>query len=238
MNDIGLYFEYEGQVIQLPVNPEKLEISYRGNNKNVEIIQLGEVSILKKKKLGTIKFESWFPYESWWPGIRTKGQFESVDFYKNFFTNLQNIGKPCRFIVTGINYNTLVSIEKFNYYNQGGDYEDCYYSLELKEYVPYQVKILTPTTLSNSDTANNNELPVIGSMDKPTINPEEITVGCTVVLNGTLHKDSYGNGPGQTKSNFKCKVNFIKKGNAYPYHVTTESGGWLGWVKESDLKLS
>ena len=47
MNDIGLFFEYEGQILQLPVNPEKLEVSYSGNNKNVEIIKLGEISILK-----------------------------------------------------------------------------------------------------------------------------------------------------------------------------------------------
>lgn len=237
MQDIGLFFEYDGQVIQLPVNPEKLEISYEGNNKNVEIIQLGEISILKKKKLGTIKFESFFPYESWWTGVQTKGQFESVDFYKDFFIRLMDNSKPARFIVTGYNFNTLVSVESFDYYNQGGDYEDCYYSLELKEYVPYHVKILTPA-ISTQTSTNNEELPVIGSMDTPTLEPEQITVGCTVILNGQLHRDSEGNGPGQIKSNFRGKVNFIKKENPYPYHITTEDGSWLGWVQASDVVLS
>lgn len=238
MNDIGLFFEYEGQILQLPVNPEKLEVSYSGNNKNVEIIKLGEISILKKKKLGNIKFSSWFPYQSWWTGVRTKGEFKSVDTYKEFFTRLQDMGKPCRFIVTGINYNTLVSVENFSYYNQGGDYEDCYYSLELKEYVPYHVKILTPVISNQGVSTTTQELPVIGSMDKPTVQPEKITVGCSVILNGALHSDSYGNGLGQTKSNLKCKVNFIKKGRTCPYHVTTDGGSWLGWVKESDVNLA
>lgn len=237
MEKIGLFFEYDGQVIQLPVNPEKLTITYDSNNKNVEIIKLGQISILKKKKLGTIQFESWFPYESWWTGVQTSGQFKSVDFYKDFFTRLQDDAKYARFIVTGYNYNTLVSVENFKYYNQGGDYEDCYYSLTLKEFVPYKIKVLSKT-LTPGNSQNSNELPVIGSMDRPILQPEQITIGCSVVLNGTMYDDFAGNGTPVTKSNFSCKVLYIRKGADYPYHLCTQDGAWLGWVKESDIVLA
>ena len=235
MEDIGLFFRYENQIIQIPVNPEKLTISYGTNNKTLEIIQLREINILKKRQLATIKFESWFPYESWWTGVRTKGEFKSAEFYKDFFKRLLEESKPCWFIVTGINYNSLVSIESFDYYNQGGDYEDCYYTLQLKEYVPYHVEILEKVTTADTQTES---VFVSSNKDKPVLQPEQITIGCSVILNGTLHRDSYGNGPGQTRSNFKGKVNFIKKENPYPYHITTEDGGWLGWVKASDVKLA
>lgn len=235
--NIGLFFEYDSISVQLPVNPEKLTITYKGNNKNVEIIQLGEISIPKKKKLGTIKFQSFFPYENWWTGVNTKRRFESVEFYKDFFTRIMDEAKPCRFVVTGTNFNTLVTVENFEYYNQGGDYEDCYYSLELKEYVPYHVKILTPT-LTTGYSSDNTELPVIGSMDTPTLLPEQITVGCSVVVNGNVYTASTGDITNATKSDFKCKVDFIKKNASCKYHVTSENGEWVGWVKDSDITLA
>ena len=242
MNDIGLFFEFEGTVIQLPINPEKLEISYPGNNKNVEIIKLGQVSILKKKKLGTIKFSSWFPYESWWTGVRTSGQFESADYYKAFFMKLQDEAKPARFIVSGYNYNTLVSVEKFSYHYQGGDYEDCYYTLELKEYVPYHVRVLTPNISpevsgEDSNTSDVEEVRVVNK-DRPVVLPEKITIGCSVILNGTLHDFYTGNGNVGTKSNYKCKVLMIMKEATCPYHLADEQGNWLGWAEESAVKLA
>ena len=63
--DIGFFLEYEGTVVQFPVNPEKLEVSVSGNNKSTEIIEIGEITIIKKKKLADISWESWLPYESW-----------------------------------------------------------------------------------------------------------------------------------------------------------------------------
>lgn len=255
MNEIGLFFNFEGQSIQLPINPEKLEVTYSGNNKTVEIIQLGEVNILKKKNLATIKFNSWFPYESWFPYVKTKGQFKSCDFYDSFFRKLQDEAKPARFIVTGYNFNTLVSVEDYQCYHQGGDYEDLYYSLSLKEYVEYSVQTLG-TTLSNAGMTNDNrtenwdlpvigsmdnenwELPVIGSMDKPIIKPEKITIGCSVILNGDLYDVFNGVDKLSTKSNLKCKVLYIKNDAPCQYHLCDDNGKWLGWAKKSDVQIA
>ncbi|MDE7060884.1 MAG: hydrolase, partial [Lachnospiraceae bacterium] len=57
-----------------------------------------------------------------------------------------------------------------------------------------------------------------------------------VLVNGRLHRDSYGNGPGQTKNNYRGKINFINQKGSHPYHVTTPTGGWLGWVTADSVK--
>ena len=75
-------------------------------------------------------------------------------------------------------------------------------------------------------------------MDRPILQPEQITIGCSVVLNGTMYDDFAGNGTPVTKSNFSCKVLYIRKGADYPYHLCTQDGAWLGWVKESDIVLA
>lgn len=233
MNDIGFFFEYNNRVVQLPVNPEKIEVSNGTSNKTTEIIQLGEINLIKSKKLSDFSFESFFPYEDWFPSIRTKGEFESTKFYKDFFIGLQEDAKPCRFIVTGLDINTLVTIETFDYNHQAGDHEDCYYSLKIKEYRDYRVreiKLKSSTTTSTTSTKGQ-------SSNKVNIQPKQITNGSTVILNGRVHRDSYGASPGKTFKNYVGKISNINKKGTHPYHITTPQGGWLGWIAEGSVKL-
>ena len=233
--DIGFFINYDGQVVQLPVNPEKVEVKFSGNNSTTEIIQLGEINLLKDRKLAEISFSSFFPQDDWFPAIRTRGQFKRPDFYKSFFVGIQEDKKPCRLIITGLNITMKTSVENFSYYHQGGDHEDAYYSLDFKEYRDYHI----------------TQIPVDPSLKRPTApakrptpqpakpaTPAQITKGCNVILNGRVHYDSYGSKPGKTFSNYKGKVNFINMKGSHPYHVTTPSGGWLGWVTKESVVLA
>lgn len=238
--DIGFFLEYNGQVVQLPVNPEKLEVSVDGNNKSTEIIQIGEITLIKKKKLAKISWESWLPYEGWWPGIRTKGSFQSADFYVSFITKIREDCKPARLIVTGVGLSTLVSVEDFEWWRQGGDHEDTYYSISLKEYKEFSIAVLAPkvTPAAPATPKPVTSVGTVAPKAKVTPAPTQITVGCEVILNGRVHYDSYGSKPGKTFSNYRGKVNLINKKGSHPYHVTTPSGGWLGWVLESAVTLA
>lgn len=233
--DIGFFINYDGQVVQLPVNPEKVEVKFSGNNSTTEIIQLGEINLLKDRKLAEISFSSFFPQEDWFPAIRTRGQFKRPDFYKSFFEGIQEDKKPCRLIITGLNITMKTSVENFSYYHQGGDHEDAYYSLDFKEYrdyhitqIPVDPSLKRPTAPAKSPTPQPA---------KPAA-PAQITKGCDVILNGRVHYDSYGSKPGKTFSNYKGKVNFINMKGSHPYHVTTPSGGWLGWVTKESVVLA
>ena len=225
--DIGFFFNYNDTVIQLPVNPDKVTVKCSGNNSVSQIISLGEINLLKDRKLTSISFKSFFPNDVWFPAIRTSSEFAGPDYYKKFFTDIQDAKKPVRLLITGLNINMLVSIEEFEFYHQAGDHEDAYYSIELKEYREYHI---TPIPLAAS--------PSVAAQATTTVSPSQITKGCNVILNGRVHYDSYGAKPGKTFSNYKGKVNFVNLKGSHPYHVTTPSGGWLGWVTKESVVLA
>lgn len=231
--DIGIFFTYKNRVIQIPVNPEKITVTVSGNNETVEVISLGQISRLKNRNLKDISFESFFPYESWFPAVRTRGDFRKPKFYKNFFEDLMNNREAATLSITGLGIDMDVSIENFEYYHQAGDHEDAYYSLEIKEYIYHKIDDITDKISTTASTQSSPQTTEIVN----SIAPTQVTIGCEVILNGTVHYDSYGAKPGKTFSNYRGKVNFINKKGSHPYHITTPSGGWLGWVVESAVKV-
>lgn len=59
-------------------------------------------------------------------------------------------------------------------------------------------------------------------------------VGDEVIFTGTLYRDSYGNGPGQTKKNLKAVISRVNmKEASKPYNLNNG----LGWVSEDDLRI-
>lgn len=231
--DIGIFIEFDNEVVQIPVNPEKFSVTTAGNNETMEIISLGEIVLPRKKKLSGISWECFFPYEDWYPAIRTKGLFKSSQFYVDFIEKIRDACKPCHLVVTGIGFDDDVVIESFDYDHQAGDHEDKYYSIELKRYQHHGVSIL-----SKEGSKKASSVGAAQPQAKVTPKPQQITIGCDVILNGRVHYDSYGAKPGKTFTNYKGKVNFINKKGSHPYHVTTPSGGWLGWVTTESVVLA
>ena len=231
--EIAFAFEYDGRVVQLPITPEDIEITYPGNNKTVDVILLGEVNLLKTRKLATFTIKSWLPDEDWYPGIRTTGRFRKSSYYVRFFEKIRDEKKPCHFYIYGLNFNMQVSIETFTHQRKGGEHEDLYFTMALKEYRPFSVRELPRIVQEESEE-------VLETLDKktPTLEPTEITVGTTVVVNGTLHRDSYGGNPGKTLTNYIGRVGIINKKGSHPYHITNTSGGWLGWVNKEAITIS
>lgn len=231
--EIAFAFEYDNRAVILPITPEDIEITYPGNNTSANIIQLGEITLLKKRKLATFTIKSWFPDDNYYPGIKTSGRFEDSNFYVNFFEKIREDKKPCLFIVYGLNITMYVSIESFVRERRGGEHEDLYYQLSFKEYKSYSIKELPPRVQEESPE-------ILETIDKktPILEPTEITVGTTVIVNGTIHSDSYGSNPGKSLSNYTGAVNLINKKGTHPYHIVTPAGGWLGWVNKEALSIA
>lgn len=235
--DIGIFIEYDNQVVQIPVNPEKFNVKTNGNNTTAEIIALGEIVMPRKKKLSSISWECFFPYESWYPAIRTGGSFQSAEFYVNFINKIRDDCKPCHLTVTGIGFDDDVVIESFDYYHQAGDHEDTYYSISLKRYQPYAVSVVSKVDIEGQ-LKKATTLGASSPNSSVTPKATDITIGCAVILNGRVHLDSYGSKPGKTFTNYKGKVNLINKKGSHPYHVTTPSGSALGWVTKESVVLA
>lgn len=233
---IRLFFEYNKQVVQLPVNPASLAVESAGNNETVEIVALGEINILRQKKLKTVKVECFFPAEvnQNAPYVLTSGQFKEPQFYVDFFEKIRDDKKPVRFIVTDTKINMLVGIESFVPALNAGD-DDTSYTLELKEYRPYAPKVVTiqaPAVVANAQqqapTATTNEQR----------QPAGFAIGDEVTVSGNYWYSSYGDNPHGTFNNFRGKISHIvaDKTRKYRYHITTLTGGYRGWVAESQMK--
>lgn len=148
---IKIFFQYNNQLIQLPVNPEELTISTEGNNSTVEVVKLGEINILKLPKLSTLSIECFFPIDDSAPYVLTKGtNFKKPAELVKFFSDAYYASSPVWMIVTGIDSGIvkkplLLSIENFpNTYKGGGD-DDTYYTLNLKQFKNYGSKTYKTT---------------------------------------------------------------------------------------------
>lgn len=238
-----MFIEYDSQVVKFPVNPEKIELCRDSNNETTEIVSLGEINMLKESKLATLEFDCFFPPNKDPAYVLTKGDFKSPSFYIDFLEKIRNAKKSCRFIVSGTKINMLCSIESFSYGIQAGPIGEIYYSLSLKEYRAFSVKEVKvndygsyrPKTKNINTGATVAKPATVSTPAKPV--KKTPYAGCTVRVNGQLHRDSYGAGPGQWRRNYTGKINFLKPGRKCPYHVTTPSGGWLGWVVASAVEV-
>lgn len=229
---IRLFFEYGNLLVQLPVNPEELTINSEGNNETINIVSLGDINILKQKKLMSTEIQCFFPatLNRYAPHVVTSGDFRNPQYYINFFERIRKEKKPVQFVVTDTKINMTVAIEAFNYSLVAGD-EDINYTLELREYRPYSAKeVKIVTSLSGNTT------PKAIVAEQRT--PKKFAIGNQVTVNGDYWYTSYGDNPHGTFSNFKGKISHIvaDKNRKYRYHITTLSGGYRGWVAENQLK--
>jgi hypothetical protein len=229
---IGFILEYDGTTMQLPVNPPELVVTRPGNNESADILTLGEVTLIRAPKLAGMVIESYFPKFPDAPAVIKSFEFRSPQNYIDFIEKIRDEKKPARLTVTDTRINMLVTVEDFETKMVAMD-EDTHYTLSLKQYRKYGVRVVAPVPAGEDQTVQ-----VAAPEPTRTNVSGAITVGAKVIVNGRLHRDSYGTGPGATKSNFTGVVNFIKTGRSHPYHVTTPGGGWLGWVSAGSVKLA
>jgi hypothetical protein len=241
---IRLFFEYNNQVVQLPVNPASLAVDSTGNNTTVEIVALGEINILRQKKLSNIKIECFFPalVNKNAPYVLTSGQFKEPQFYIDFFEKIRSEKKPARFIVTDTKINMLIGIEAFTPALNAGD-DDTSYMLELKEYKPYATKTVTiQLPAAKAEQTSTNTSVTVAAAPKATTKetrpPAGFSIGDEVTVSGNYWYSSYGDNPHGTFNNFRGKISHIvaDKTRKYRFHITTLTGGYRGWVAESQMK--
>ena len=148
---LTLSFNNETEAIEFPLLPEKIEVSEQGNSKSYEISQLGEVNVIKTKKLVEISFESMFPAQ-WFPACNVEqgALFNPSHYIVDKITKWRDSKQPMRLVFTGgtMNINLPVSIEKFTWAEEGGAVGDIKYSISFKEYKFYaakKVEVVKPT---------------------------------------------------------------------------------------------
>ncbi|AXU76075.1 phage cell wall hydrolase [Clostridioides difficile] len=136
--------------VQLPITPGKLEIKTTNKNKTVDLINDGEVNILKTPGLSEFSFEAEFTHNKL-PYYR--GAFKDVQFFLSKLELLKTDCKPFQFIVSRqlgnkvlFNTNRKVSLEEYNIVEDAENGSDFKVAIKLKQYRDYSTKKLVLAT--------------------------------------------------------------------------------------------
>ncbi|WP_159886201.1 LysM peptidoglycan-binding domain-containing protein [Paenibacillus puerhi] len=137
---------------RLPVNPEALEIKQSGEGRTYDIVGLGEINAIQAPRLREISFSGIFPSAPY-PYVQVgTEELRPPLWYVERLTEWMQSKRPIRLVVagsqtelvdgqlTGVQLNSPVSIERFDWKESalgGGDVE---YELALKAYVFYAAK--------------------------------------------------------------------------------------------------
>ena len=224
--------------ILLPIAPSKIKIGFSSQNKTLNLINDGEINILKDPGLLDIEFDAMLPNTKY-PFSIYKDGFESADKFIDKINKLKTDKKPFQFIVTRtrpdgtplFNTNIKVSLEEYEINEDAEEGFDVILSIKLKQYKPYSTKKIKIEKSKDEDNKQEAKVEEEREADE-----SKIMIGSDVIVNGRLHRDSYGKGPGQTRTNYKGKVNLINEKGSHPYHVTTPEGSHLGWVTKDSVK--
>lgn len=139
-----MYLLLGNEEIEFPVLPETFSVSAEGKNETKEVLELGEIYLLKKKGLREISFDSHFPAH---PAPYVSGGISDPSRLVRQIEAFREEENPGRFLLVGndLNVNMQVGIDSFDYEEHGGEVGDIYYSIKLKEWKDYSPRKLTLT---------------------------------------------------------------------------------------------
>lgn len=225
-NHLGFYLTNDSnETIELPVNPAEVTVKRESDDKSETVIKLGEVNLLGEDKLQEISIESSLPLDPREIHYATALEFLSgAQDYIDWIENARKLKKPIRLVISNTKISLKSTIVSFEYGMKNGYDGEYIYTLSLKEFRPFEAKKI-----------GIKQQPDKTVEERPSP-PKKVGMGSTVIVNGQLHRDSQGNGPGQTEQNATRKITLVVPSATYPYHVTTLNGGARGWVKESDVR--
>jgi len=129
--------------------------------------------------------------------------------------------------------NMEVLVTRFKYEERGGETGDFYYDIALSEYRDY-----SPKTVKLQPSASGESVEATAELTR-SIPQGQLTVGQSVIVNGSCWYTSWGGEPHGTLSGFRGMISRIVTHDpqrAYPYHITTENGAAKGWVSAGQIQ--
>lgn len=222
-----------------PIAPEKIQVKISNKNKTLVLINEGEINILKKAGLSEISFDLLLPNVNYPFAVYESG-FKGADHFLGMLEEMKTSQKPFKFKVVRqfpngkilFSTNLSVSLEDYKYSDDIKEGFDIKVSVKLKQFREYGTKTCNVKFTNTKPQIQQPKAARSSTVQSST----PIGIGSEVIVNGKLHGSSYGDAPGQTRTNYRGKVNFINMKGSHPYHVTTPKGGWLGWVSKDSVK--
>lgn len=143
----SFYFEQEGDLIQLPVPPSNLVIKINDKNKVIELLNLGDINILKDPGLTDINLKILLPGQLLPFAVYPNG-FKMPEYYLERFKKYKTEKEPIRFIVSRVSpwgeplfdTNMLVGFGAYTIEEKAGEEGDIYVDIPLKQYKEYKTQ--------------------------------------------------------------------------------------------------
>lgn len=240
-NNFGLFFTRNGTVIRLPVNPEKLPVERGNENDDYNVLGIGPIMVPRDPSLRVVSISSYFPGRLS-PMVLTPNEFQEPEFYIQFFESAMKdrvpiLYTPVRYYEDGTPFMTgdtgfQVLVTQFDTEERGGETGDFYYDLELTEYRDYSPQTMQ---IQQQQTGQPAEATTEKTREVPA---GQIVVGSVCIANGKYYYTSYGDEPHGNGNGRRVVVSrIVDATRSAPIHITTESGGALGWIAKSALQV-
>ncbi len=185
----------------LPVTPEKLTISVSNQNKTVNLINEGEINILKIAGLTDIEFECEIPQVKYPYAVYTNSSgFRVASYFLDYFESLKTSQTPFQFIVCRqkpngkslFNTNIKVSMEDYKMTEDAGEGFDIKVKIRLKQWRDYGTKTVKVTITAEKPKAAPEPVRETTTSPAPTASQTYTVVKGDCLWN--IAKKYYGNG--------------------------------------------
>ena len=153
-----IWFKTKDKAIRLPIVPSEFERVINANYETNNVIGLGDVATFSGNGLAQISFSSFFPSREY--SFNAYSNVPKPYDIAHIFKEWKNKGTVVRVILTGTDINQEMYITNYSYGEKDGT-GDVYYSMDLLEYRPITIPIITENNSSNTQntsrpTDNNN----------------------------------------------------------------------------------
>lgn len=232
--------------VQLPIAPSDLTITVNGRNETIELMNEGEINLLKSPGLTEVSFTALIPQVTKYPFAVNK---EPIDTYVNFLNEMLEKKKPFRFVVVRtagtkllFDTNLRMACESYNMKESAENGFDIELEISLKQYKDYGVKTITlvsvqtttktentTTSTSSSSNTTNNKTTTKTSTTKKRETKSNSGKKYTVKSGDTLWaiaKKYYGNG-NEWKKIYNKNKSVIESAAKKHGKKSSSNGHWI-----------
>lgn len=207
--EYAIYFEAEGEVCRLPVNPEELTRSAKMETEQYRVLSGSQIAVPTGKALEEISFDTEFPHEE---RRYTNKNFRSGSEWEKLLKRWQEEKRVVRFIAgngIGEDISMEVLVTQVQTDEKAGEEGDKYISLTLLEYAAPTKRYIAAAQLKKESPAVSN--PALSSGRTYTVAKGDTLWG--------IARKYYGNGSLYTKI-YQANSGRIKNPNLiYPGQI-------------------